>query len=405
MFDVNKIRADFPILTTLVHGNQLVYFDNGATTQKPLSVIECSTRFYADQNSNVHRGAHYLSSHATDEYEKSRKRLAEFMQVDKNEIVWTKGATEAINLVAHGLTQYVKPNDVILISELEHHANIVPWQQLALRTGATLKAIPVTDKGIIDEQTALQLINELKPKVFAIAHASNGLGNIQPVERLLSEANKYDAITLVDGAQAFSHLRPQPRALGCDFYVGSAHKSFGPTGLGFLYGRYALLNSLAPYQCGGEMIAEVTINASTFNDAPSKFEAGTPNIAGVIAFAESLNYLCALDHTGQLEHERRLFQYLVSELKTIENVELYGDLENNIGTVSFNVQGVHPLDVATLLDQHGIAVRNGHHCNQPLMTALKINGTVRVSLACYNTLDEIAFFINALRDVIDLLSE
>ncbi|WMN59914.1 cysteine desulfurase [Pseudoalteromonas xiamenensis] len=405
MFDIQAIRSEFPILESQVHGNPLVYFDNGATTQKPKMVIEAERQFYLQHNANVHRGAHYLSACATRQYEETRSKLAVYLEVEAKEIVWTKGATESLNLIAHGLQNHIEKNEIILLSELEHHANIVPWQQLANKTGAIVKAIPVDSQGIISVDVAVEYIQRYKPRIFAIAHASNGLGNIQPVAQLLAEAKKHNAICIVDGAQAFAHLAPKPLELGCDFYVGSAHKAFGPTGVGFLYGRYDLLNKLLPYQTGGEMIDTVTIEHTTFNDAPSKFEAGTPNIAGVVAFGAALKFMQAIDRRASQEHEHTLRTALVEELRRIPNIVLFGDHEHNIGTVSFVVNGVHPLDIATLLDHQGIAVRTGHHCNQPLMHKLQISGTIRVSFSMYNTLDEIALFITALNESLDLLKD
>ncbi|MFC0116826.1 aminotransferase class V-fold PLP-dependent enzyme [Pseudoalteromonas xiamenensis] len=405
MFDVQAIRSEFPILESQVHGNPLVYFDNGATTQKPNMVIEAERQFYLQHNANVHRGAHYLSACATRQYEETRSRLAAYLEVEAKEIVWTKGATESLNLIAHGLQNHISKNEVILLSELEHHANIVPWQQLANRTGAIVKAIPVDSLGIISIDVALEYIQRYKPRIFAITHASNGLGNIQPVAQLIAEAKKHNTICVVDGAQAFAHLAPKPIELGCDFYVGSAHKAFGPTGVGFLYGRYELLNQLLPYQTGGEMIDTVTLEHTTFNDAPSKFEAGTPNIAGVVAFGAALKFIQAIDRRASQKHELTLRTALVEELRRIPNIVLIGDHEHNIGTVSFVVNGVHPLDIATLLDHQGIAVRTGHHCNQPLMQKLQISGTVRVSFSLYNTLDEIALFTTALNESLDLLKD
>ncbi|CCQ11859.1 Cysteine desulfurase [Pseudoalteromonas luteoviolacea B = ATCC 29581] len=405
MFDVNAIRAQFPILSRTVHNNSLVYLDNGATTHKPLNVIEKEREFYLQNNANVHRGTHFLSANATAQYEAVREILADFLQVQSRELVWTKGATESLNLIAHGLTPLLQPNDIILISELEHHANIVPWQQLALRTGAVIKAIKVNRKGCIHYERAVAQIQNLKPKIVSICHASNGLGNILPIESLIREAKAIGAITVIDGAQSFAQIRPNLRELDCDFYVASAHKAFGPTGVGLLFGKYELLNEMPPYQCGGEMIDKVTISHSSFNQAPSKFEAGTPNIAGVIAFGEAIKFISSIPFEEWTAHKKDVFNTLISEMQTIEQVELYGDLNDNIGTVSFTVKNQHPIDVATLLDHHGIAVRTGHHCNQPLMDALAISGTIRASIAIYNTVEEIDHFIFALRDVISLLEE
>ncbi|MFC3032081.1 aminotransferase class V-fold PLP-dependent enzyme [Pseudoalteromonas fenneropenaei] len=405
MLDLTALRSHFPMLSATAHGEPLVYFDNGATSQKPVCVIDTEALFYRECNANVHRGVHYFSAEATRRYEQSREVLADFLAVESREIVWTKGATEALNLLAHGLTHTLCKGDIILISELEHHANIVPWQLAAARTGAELKAILVNSQGILELDTALALIARYKPKVLALCHASNGLGNIHDISTLIAAAKRHGAICVVDGAQALLHLQPKPKALGCDFYVASAHKALGPTGVGFLYGRYELLNALPPYQGGGEMIETVTIAASTYREAPGKFEAGTPNIAGVIAFAEALKFIQAQNAEALRTHEQALYRYLVTHLTQIDGITLYGDLSQNIGTVSFNFRDEHPFDIATLLDHQGIAVRTGHHCNQPLMQALNISGTIRVSLAFYNTFAEVDCFINALNAALALLAE
>jgi cysteine desulfurase/selenocysteine lyase len=403
MTNIAQLRDNFPVLKQIVEGNPLVYLDSGATSQKPQAVIDEINLFYEKNNANVHRGLHTLSERATSQYESVREKLATILQVSAKELVWTSGATESINLVASGLTHTLASNDIILITALEHHANIVPWQQLALRTGAKLEVIPVTSMGIVDTQTALEKIAEFKPKIFACSHASNTLGNIQDVQTLVSEAKKHGSITLVDGAQAFLHLRPNLQVLDCDFYVLSAHKALGPTGLGVLYGRYELLNALPVYQTGGEMIQHVSFEKTTFRDAPAKFEPGTPNISAVLGFGAALDYLNAIDVQQMHQYEQALFAYLVEQLSAIEGVRLYGDLVNNIGTVSFSYKSEHHYDLAMLLNSYGVAVRSGHHCTQPLMQALKLNGTIRISLAFYNNKDDIDCFISALKNSIELL--
>ncbi|MBD1581422.1 aminotransferase class V-fold PLP-dependent enzyme [Pseudoalteromonas sp. S16_S37] len=403
MSDIAQLRNDFPALDQHIEGNPLVYLDSGATSQKPQTVIDEINRFYAKNNANVHRGLHTLSEQATLNYEKVREKIANFLSVNATEIVWTSGATESINLVAAGLTQHLLQDDIILITALEHHANIVPWQQLAQRTNAKLEVIPVNAQGVIDTAQAINKIAQLQPKVFACSHASNTLGNIQEVEKLIAKAKEFGAVTLIDGAQAFLHLRPNLKALDCDFYVLSAHKALGPTGLGVLYGKYDLLNSLPVYQTGGEMIKQVSFEETTFRDAPAKFEPGTPNISAVLGFGAALDYLSTIDFATMHHYEQSLFKYLVKQLSQIEGIKLYGDLENNIGTVSFTYKSEHHYDFAMLLNSYGIAVRSGHHCTQPLMQTLNLNGTIRVSLAFYNNKTDIDRFIDALHNCIALI--
>ncbi|MCF6434130.1 cysteine desulfurase [Pseudoalteromonas sp. MMG022] len=403
MSDIAQLRKNFPTLKQAIEGHPLVYLDSGATSQKPQAVIDAINLFYTKNNANVHRGLHTLSEIATTEYENVREKLAHFLNVNATECVWTSGATQSINLVAAGLTSQLNAGDVILISALEHHANIVPWQQLAARTGAKLEVIPVNELGVIEPDVALATIKKWQPKVFACSHASNTLGNIQDVQTFVAQAKRFGAITLVDGAQAFLHLRPDLRQLDCDFYVLSAHKALGPTGLGVLYGKYALLNALPVYQTGGEMIQYVSFEKTTFRDAPAKFEPGTPNISAVLGFGAALEYLNAIDFQQMHQYEQALFVYLVEQLSVIEGVRLYGDLVNNIGTVSFSYKSEHHYDLAMLLNSYGVAVRSGHHCTQPLMQALNLNGTIRVSLAFYNNKDDIDCFISALQNSIELI--
>lgn len=403
MFNIEKIRADFPALKQLINGQPLVYLDSAATTQKPLSVISATEQFYARNNANVHRGRHTLSEQATHAYEQARQTVANYFNIDANELVWTKGATEAINLVANGLTEQLDNDSTIIISALEHHANIVPWQQLAKRTGAKLLALPLQKNGCFDVQACVEFISQHKPSVLAITHASNALGNITDLDPILHAAKRHDAITLVDGAQAALHLQPNLPQLGCDFYVFSAHKMLGPTGLGGLYGRYDRLNSLAVYQTGGEMIETVTLAKTIFRQAPAKFEAGTPNIAAVIAFAAAIDYLTSLNKTNVYTHEQIIFNYAAEKLQSIAGVTVYSNIENNIGTLCFNYKDEHPFDIATLLDGYGIAVRSGHHCAQPLMQHLGINGGVRASFAFYNNHSDVDLFIAALQNCLELL--
>ncbi|NOU49356.1 cysteine desulfurase [Pseudoalteromonas sp. JBTF-M23] len=403
MSDITQLRNDFPTLKQTIEGHPLVYLDSGATSQKPQTVIDAINRFYAKNNANVHRGLHTLSEKATFNYEKVREKMANFLHVNATEIVWTSGATESINLVAAGLTQNLSQNDIILITALEHHANIVPWQQLALRTKAKLEVIPVNEQGCIETTQAISKITQLKPKIFACSHASNTLGNIQEVEKLIAKAKEFGAITLIDGAQAFLHLRPNLRQLDCDFYVLSAHKALGPTGLGVLYGKYDALNALPVYKTGGEMIETVSFDKTTFRQAPAKFEPGTPNISAVLGFGAALDYLEAIDFGALHQYEQDLYQYLIQKLQSIEGIKIYGDLKHNIGTASFTYKNEHHYDLAMLLNSYGIAARSGHHCTQPLMQTLNLNGTIRVSLAFYNNKADIDRFISALHECIALL--
>ena len=398
-----SLRADFPLLKTQFEQTPLVYLDSGATSQKPSCVIDAINQYYREQNANVHRGIHTLSEQATSAYEATRSHLAQCLSVNPSEIVWTKGATEAINLIAHGLRETINSSDTIVISALEHHANIVPWQQLCQKTGATLVILPIDEQGVLETEIAYQIIEQSKPAVLAISHASNALGNIQPIESLIQFSKQFNTITVVDGAQGFLHLQPNLKDIDCDFYVLSAHKALGPTGLGALYGKYEALCALPVYQTGGEMIDTVTFEHTTFALPPAKFEAGTPNISAVIAFKKSLEYLDSYSHEHVRKYELDMFNYLVKSLLKIEGIKIYGDLNNNIGTVSFNYKEEHPYDIAHLLDQNGIAVRSGHHCTQPLMAHLKVSGTVRVRLAFYNNYQDIDLFICALKTAISLL--
>ncbi|WP_289076910.1 SufS family cysteine desulfurase [uncultured Pseudoalteromonas sp.] len=402
-FDITKIRNDFPTLNQTLNGNPLVYLDSGATSQKPQSVIDATTRFYNLGNANVHRGRHTLSERATEQYEEVRLKTADYFNVNTKEIVWTKGATEALNLLAHGLQRQITREDTVLITPLEHHANIVPWQVLTQNTGATLSALPLEQNATFNIARCIDMITHTKAKVLCISQASNALGNITNLAPLIAAAKAVGTLVVVDGAQGAMHLRPNLKQLGCDFYVFSAHKMLGPTGVGGLYGRYELLNALTPYQTGGEMIDTVTLEKSTYRDAPAKFETGTPNIAGVIGFSAAIDYLSALNIEQLQCHEQAIFNYAATQLSKINGITIYSDLNNNIGTLSFNYKSEHPYDLATLLDGFGIAVRSGHHCTQPLMHHLGVKGTVRASFAFYNTHQDVDNFINALKETIELL--
>ncbi|TMO78136.1 cysteine desulfurase CsdA [Pseudoalteromonas sp. S3785] len=402
-FDITKIRNDFPTLNQTLNGNPLVYLDSGATSQKPQSVIDATTRFYNLSNANVHRGRHTLSERATEQYEAARLKIADYFNIKANEIVWTKGATEALNLLAHGLQSQITHEDTVLITPLEHHANIVPWQVLTQNTGATLSALPLEQNATFNIACCIDFITQTKAKVLCISQASNTLGNITNLAPLIAAAKAVGTLVVVDGAQGAMHLRPNLKQLGCDFYVFSAHKMLGPTGIGGLYGRYELLNELTPYQTGGEMIDTVTLEKSTYRAAPAKFETGTPNIAGVIGFSAAIDYLSALNIQQLQRYERTIFNYAATQLSKIDGVTIYSDLNNNIGTLSFNYKAEHPYDLATLLDGFGVAVRSGHHCTQPLMHHLGVKGTVRASFAFYNTHQDVDNFIHALKESIDLL--
>ena len=402
-FDITKIRNDFPTLNQTLNGNPLVYLDSGATSQKPQSVIDTTTEFYNLGNANVHRGRHTLSERATEQYEAARLKTADYFNVNAKEIVWTKGATEALNLLAHGLQEQITHEDTVLITPLEHHANIVPWQVLTQNTGATLSVLPLKQNATFNIARCIDMITHTKAKVLCINQASNTLGNITNLAPLITAAKAVGTLVVVDGAQGAMHLRTNLKQLGCDFYVFSAHKMLGPTGVGGLYGRYELLNALAPYQTGGEMIDTVTLEKSTYRDAPAKFETGTPNIAGVIGFSAAIDYLSALNIEQLQRHEQAIFNYAATQLSKIDGITIYSDLNNNIGTLSFNYKSEHPYDLATLLDGFGIAVRSGHHCTQPLMHHLGVKGTVRASFAFYNTHQDVDNFINALKESIELL--
>lgn len=402
-FDINKIRSDFPTLNQQINANPLVYLDSAATTQKPQSVIDAINEFYSSQNANVHRGRHTLSERATSLYEQARDKTAKYFNVSSKEIVWTKGATEAINLVSNGLRSRFNQNDTIIISVLEHHANIVPWQVLSEQTGAKLLALPVNDDGTLNIKQCCDFIKQSKPSLFAITQASNMLGNITNLKPLITAAKEVNSLVLIDGAQGAMHLKPDLHNLNCDFYVCSSHKMLGPTGLGVLYGKYQELNSLDVYQTGGEMIDKVYLTHSTYRPAPAKFETGTPNISGVAGFSAALDYLNALQNEQLQKYEQKLFNYAAEKLVIIEGITIYSNLSDNIGTLSFNFKDEHPYDLATLLDGYGVAVRAGHHCTQPLVTHLGINGTLRASFCFYNTYEDVDIFINSLKECIALL--
>jgi len=400
IMDIEQIRADFPILHQEVNGKPLVYLDNGATTQKPQVVIDAIANYYRTTNSNVHRGAHTLSDQATQMFEDARITMQKFLNAEKSEeIIWTRGTTESINLVAQTwVRSNVKAGDEIIISGMEHHSNIVPWQMVCEQTGATLKVIPVLDDGSLDYDAYLKLLSE-KTKFVAVVHVSNALGTLNPVEDIIREAHKVGAKTLIDGAQAVAHWDIDVQALDCDFYAFSGHKLFGPTGLGVLYGKEALLNAMPPYQGGGEMILHVSFEKTTYNVLPYKFEAGTPNIAGAIAMAAAINYLNSLDRVALAKHEDALLARANELAAQTDGIRLIGTSAKKAGVFSFLIEGTHPHDVGTLLDQQGIAVRTGHHCAMPVMEQFKIPGTIRASFTFYNTLDEVDALFKAIEKV------
>jgi cysteine desulfurase/selenocysteine lyase len=404
MLDINKIRAQFPILQRKVNGKKLVYFDNGATTQKPKSVIDAEANYYTNENSNVHRGVHFLSGLATDKFEETRGAVKDFIGAKhKHEVIFTKGVTDAINLVANGYRTLLSKGDEIIISELEHHSNIVPWQMCCEISGATLKVIPLLDNGSLDMNVFDNLLSK-NTKLVAISHVSNTLGTINPIEEIIEKSHKFGAKVMIDGAQAASHIILDVRKLKVDYYVFSAHKLYGPTGVGVLYGKEAALNTLPPYQGGGEMIKEVSFKKTTYACLPHKFEAGTPNIAGVIAFKKAIDFISDLGIENIAKHEDNLLKYATSEILKIEGVQIYGTAKNKLAIISFNINDLHPYDVGLVVDKLGVAIRTGHHCTQPIMDRFNIPGTARISLAVYNTKKEIDVCINAIKKAKFMLS-
>ena len=402
-FDITKIRADFPILKREVNKKSLVYFDNAATSQTPQAVIDVIADYYSNYNANIHRGVHSLSQEATDEYEIARQKIQQHFNAQKaHEIILTSGTTHGINIIASGYAELLKANDELLVSAMEHHSNIVPWQMLCEKTGAVLKVIPMTQKGTLDMTAYASLLSD-KTKLVFVNHVSNALGTVNPIASIIEQAHQVGAKVLIDGAQAAPHIKADVQALDVDYYVVSAHKLCGPTGVGMLYGKEDLLNTLPPYQGGGEMIAEVTFEKTTYADLPHKFEAGTPNIAGGIAFGAALDYMNGLGFESIATHENELLVYATTALKEIEGIQIYGEAAEKTAVVSFNVKGIHPYDVGSILDKFGIAVRTGHHCAQPIMDYYQIPGTIRASFSFYNTKEEIDRMIEALHRAIQML--
>lgn len=402
--NVHEIRKDFPILNRKINGKSLVYFDNAATAQTPKQVIDVIVDYYSLYNANIHRGVHQLSQEATDKYEESRQTIQKhFNAKHAHEIIFTSGTTHSINLVASGFRSILKKNDVVLVSALEHHSNIVPWQMLCEKTGALLKVIPMTQEGELD-MDEFETLLKLKPKLIFTNHISNALGTINPIKKIITKAHSVGAAVLVDGAQACPHIKPDVQELDVDFYVTSAHKMCGPTGVGMLYAKEEWLKKLPPYQGGGEMISEVTFDKTTYADLPHKFEAGTPNICGGIAFGAAVDYMNSIGFERIAAYENELLTYATSKLLEIEGLRIYGTSSNKTSVISFNIEGVHAYDLGTIIDKLGIAIRTGQHCAQPIMDFYGISGTARASFAFYNTKEEIDLLVAALKKAQLMLS-
>ncbi len=403
MIDVYKIREDFPILSKKINNTDLIYLDNAATSQTPIQVIDAISDYYKNYNSNIHRGLHSLSVDATNKFEETRLKVKEHFGIaHTHEIIFTSGTTHGINIISSGLEKMISSKDELIVSEMEHHSNIVPWQMLCEKTGSKLKVIPIKDDGTlnIDEYKSLLTPNV---KFVFINHVSNTLGIVNPIKEIIDLAHANKSQVLVDGAQGAAHFKINLSELDVDYYVASAHKLCGPTGVGFLYGKSDLLNSLPPYQGGGEMISNVTFNKTEYADLPHKFEAGTPNIAGVIAFGSALDYMNSIGFDNIESYEKTLLNYATESLKKITNLKIYGDIEEKISVISFNVGNHHPSDIGSILDQFGIAVRTGQHCTQPIMDRFNIPGTVRASFSFYNTKSEIDLFVDAVKKASKML--
>jgi len=402
--NIESIRKEFPILDTTVNGNKLVYLDNAATSQTPNCVIESISNYYKNLNSNIHRGVHTLSQIATEKYEDTRKKFSNhFNARSSSEIIFTSGTTHSINLVSSGFTNFLDDKDEIIVSQLEHHSNIVPWQMLCEKTGAKMKVIPMNDIGELDLNAFSGLLSD-KTKIVFVNHVSNALGTVNNIQEIIEKSHKVGAAVLIDGAQAVPHFKVDVRKLDVDFYVCSAHKFCGPTGVGILYGKKEWLEKLPAYQGGGEMIDEVTFEKTTYSELPNKFEAGTPNIAGVIASGIALDYINNIGLENIKEYEDYLLNYATEKLLEIDGMKIYGESKNKTSVISFNIKSIHPYDIGSLIDNLGIAVRTGHHCAQPIMDFFEIPGTIRISFCFYNTTDEIDTLINALKKTSRMLS-
>lgn len=404
-FDVEKIRADFPILQTTVHGRPLVYLDNGATAQKPLAVINSMVEYYKGYNSNVHRGVHYLSQKATDAHEAAREGVRAFINAEHtHEIIFTRGTTESINIVAHSFGKaFVNAGDEIIITAMEHHSNIVPWQMLCEERGAILRVIPINADGELILEEYDKLLNE-RTKLVAVVHVSNTLGTVNPVNDIIAKAHAVGAAVLIDGAQSIQHMAVDVQAMDADFFVFSGHKLFGPTGIGVLYGKDKYLNAMPPYQGGGSMIKQVTLEKTTYNELPFKFEAGTPHVEGIIGLGAAIDYINAIGIDNIAAYEHELVAYAVEQLSTIEGLRFIGNAKERVSVLSFLVGDIHPYDVGVILDKLGIAVRTGHHCCQPIMDIFSIPGTVRASFAFYNTKAEVDALVAGLLKAKSMLS-
>ena len=404
MKNIDLIRKDFPILDAKVNGHNLIYLDNAATSQTPNCVIDSISDYYKNLNSNIHRGVHFLSQKATEKYENTRKKFKVHLNANSTkEIIFTSGTTHSINLVANGFINSLKKGDEIIVSQLEHHSNIVPWQMLCEKTGAIMKVIPMNNLGELDLNAYEKLVSN-KTKVVFVNHVSNALGTVNPIEQIIEKAHQHGAKVLIDGAQAVPHFHVDVKELDVDFYVCSAHKICGPTGVGILYGKQEILEELPPYQGGGEMIDEVTFEKTTYADLPNKFEPGTPNIAGVIASGVALDYINDIGLDNIKKYEDELLAYATEKLKEINGVKIYGESENKTSVISFNIGDIHPYDIGSVIDNLGVAVRTGHHCAQPIMDYFKIPGTIRVSFCFYNNFEEIDILIDSLKKAVRMLS-
>ena len=403
-FDIDSIRQDFPILSKKIHNKPLVYFDNAATSQTPVCVIDCIKDYYEKYNSNIHRGVHSLSDEATNAYENARNKIKDHFNINESkEVIFTSGTTHSINIVSNGFSKILKKGDEIIVSGLEHHSNIVPWQMMIKNNDAKLRVIPLKDNGELDMDEFKNILSN-KTKIVFLNHVSNALGIINPVEEIIDISHKNGAIVLIDGAQSAAHFRIDLQKLNVDFFTASAHKLCGPTGVGFLYGKEKLLSKLDPLMGGGEMISDVTFSKTTYADLPHKFEAGTPNIAGVIAFGKAIDYLNEVGLDNIEQYEKNLLDYANSKLKEIDGLKIYGDSKNKTSVISFNIDGIHSYDIGSILDKFGIAVRTGQHCAQPIMDHFGIDGTVRASFSFINTIEEIDHFYDSLIKAKSMLS-
>ena len=403
-FDVDSIRQDFPILSKKIHNKPLVYFDNAATSQTPVCVIDCIKDYYEKYNSNIHRGVHSLSDEATNAYENARNKIKDHFNINESkEVIFTSGTTHSINIVSNGFSKILKKGDEIIVSGLEHHSNIVPWQMMIKNNDAKLRVIPLKDNGELDMDEFKNILSN-KTKIVFLNHVSNALGIINPIEEIIDISHKKGAMVLIDGAQSAAHFKIDLQKLNVDFFTASAHKLCGPTGVGFLYGKEKLLSKLDPLMGGGEMISDVTFSKTTYADLPHKFEAGTPNIAGVIAFGKAIDYLNEIGLDNIEQYEKNLLDYANSKLKEIDGLKIYGDSKNKTSVISFNIDGIHSYDIGSILDKFGIAVRTGQHCAQPIMDHFGIDGTVRASFSFINTIEEIDHFYDSLIKAKSMLS-